>query len=73
MTSPRGHRLLIAGVSTRAAAESAAEAGFEVTALDAFGDLDQHRRVRALALPRDFTSRFTPVTSSEARGSSSLN
>ena len=40
-------RLLIAGISTRAAAESAARAGFEVTAIDAFGDLDQHPGVRA--------------------------
>ena len=34
--------VLVAGVSTRAAAESAARAGFRVTAIDAFGDLDQH-------------------------------
>jgi len=53
-------RVLIAGVSTRAAAESAARAGFAVTALDAFGDLDQHPSVRALSLPRDFGARFTP-------------
>jgi predicted ATP-grasp superfamily ATP-dependent carboligase len=47
------------GVSTRAAAESAARAGFDVTAVDAFGDLDQHPRVRSLSLPRDFGTRFT--------------
>jgi predicted ATP-grasp superfamily ATP-dependent carboligase len=52
--------VLIAGVSTRAAAASAAAAGFDVTALDAFGDRDQHPGVRALALPRDFGTRFTP-------------
>ena len=46
-------RVLIAGVSTRAAAESAAKAGFEVTAVDAFGDLDQHPAVRSVSLPRD--------------------
>ena len=40
-------KVLIAGVSTRAAAESAARAGFAVTAIDAFGDLDQHPSVRA--------------------------
>ena len=44
--------MLLAGASTRAAAESAARAGFAVTALDAFGDLDQHPSVRALAMPR---------------------
>jgi predicted ATP-grasp superfamily ATP-dependent carboligase len=46
------HRLLILGVSTRAAAESAAAAGFEVTALDVFADLDQHPRVHAVLVPR---------------------
>ena len=34
-------RVLIAGVSTRAAAESAVRAGFQVVTLDAYGDLDQ--------------------------------
>jgi predicted ATP-grasp superfamily ATP-dependent carboligase len=43
-------RVVIAGVSTRAAAESAAKAGFDVTAIDAFGDLDQHPAVRSLAV-----------------------
>lgn len=50
-------RVLVAGVSTRAAAESAARAGFVVTAIDAFGDLDQHASVRALSLGRSFTAR----------------
>ena len=49
--------MLIAGVSTRAAAESAARAGFDVTAIDAFGDLDQHPRVDARSLPGSFTAR----------------
>lgn len=47
-------RVLIAGTSTRAAADSAARAGFEVTAIDAFADLDQHPSVRALSMSRDF-------------------
>jgi len=47
------------GVSTRAMAESAARAGYAVTSLDAFGDLDQHRDVRALSLPRDVGLPFT--------------
>jgi predicted ATP-grasp superfamily ATP-dependent carboligase len=50
---------VIVGLSTRAAAESAARAGFEVTAIDAFADLDQHSRVRALSVRRDFGARFT--------------
>lgn len=45
--------VLIAGVSTRAAAESAALAGFDVTSLDAFADLDQATGVHAMSLPRD--------------------
>ena len=53
-------RVLIVGVSTRAAAESAARAGFEVIALDAYADLDQHPSVRALSLPRDFGTAFSP-------------
>jgi predicted ATP-grasp superfamily ATP-dependent carboligase len=47
--------LLIAGVSTRAAAESAARAGFAVCAIDAFADLDQHPLVRPRSLGPDFT------------------
>lgn len=39
MPSPRGP-LLIVGASTRAAAESAARSGFEVFAIDRFGDAD---------------------------------
>lgn len=47
--------VLIAGVSTRAAAESAARAGYAVTAIDAFGDLDQHPSVRVHALRDGFS------------------
>ncbi len=50
----------------RAAAESAARAGFEVTALDAFGDLDQHPSVRALSVPRDFGTRFSAAAAARA-------
>jgi uncharacterized protein len=52
-------RVVIAGVSTRAAAESALRAGFAVTALDGYADRDQHRGVRALSLPRDFGVAFS--------------
>lgn len=52
-------RVLVVGVSTRAMAESAARAGYAVTALDAFGDLDQHAGVRALSLARDFGVPFS--------------
>jgi predicted ATP-grasp superfamily ATP-dependent carboligase len=50
-------RVLIAGFSARAAAESAANAGFAVTAVDAFADLDQHPDVRTLTMPPG--TRFT--------------
>jgi uncharacterized protein len=49
-------RVLLAGVSTRAAAESAARAGFAVTAIDAFADADQHPAVHAQALRGRFSA-----------------
>jgi predicted ATP-grasp superfamily ATP-dependent carboligase len=52
--------LLLAGTSTRAAAEAAAQAGFRVTALDNFADLDQHADVRALSVSRQLGHRATP-------------
>jgi uncharacterized protein len=52
-------RVLVAGVSTRAMAESAARAGFDVTAIDAFADLDQHPSVKALSMARDFGAPFS--------------
>jgi predicted ATP-grasp superfamily ATP-dependent carboligase len=52
--------VLICGTSTRAAAESAARAGFAVTSIDGYADLDQHPSVRALSLPRDFHKPVTP-------------
>src|SRR5262245_55257120 len=51
--------VLIAGVSTRAAAYSAARAGFAVTAIDAFGDLDHHPSVNVLSIPRDLGEPFS--------------
>lgn len=59
-------RVIIAGVSTRAAAESAAKAGFAVTAIDAFGDLDQHPAVRSLSLPPDTSTRFSAHAAADA-------
>jgi predicted ATP-grasp superfamily ATP-dependent carboligase len=58
--------VLICGASTRAAAESAARAGFVVTALDGYADLDQHPSVRALSLPRDFDRPMTPRAAARA-------
>src|SRR5262245_567227 len=58
--------VLIVGVSTRAAAESAARAGFRVTSIDAFADLDQHPSVRTLSMTRDFGRRFTAAAVARA-------
>ena len=63
------------GVSTRAAAESAARAGFAVTAIDAFGDLDQHPSVRAVSLAARLYARARrrapPAASSATRSCTS--
>lgn len=64
--SPPLRRVLIVGVSVRAAADSAARAGYAVTALDAFGDLDQHALANAIALPRDLGVRFTARAAARA-------
>ena len=55
----RAARVLIAGVSTRALARSAARAGYEVTAIDAFGDVDLRAVASVVALTRE-TGGFTP-------------
>jgi len=47
-----GATVVIAGLSVRAAAESAARAGYVVTAIDAFGDLDLERWACVLPAPR---------------------
>lgn len=54
-------RVLVAGVSTRAIAESAARAGFAVTSIDAFADLDQHPTVRAISLHDRYSARAAAV------------
>ena len=51
--------VLIAGLSTRAIAGSAVRAGFSVTTIDAFADLDMHPSVRAVSLPRDFSLQYS--------------
>ena len=58
--------VLIAGASTRAAAESAARAGYAVTAFDAYGDLDHHPAVHVVSLPRDLNVRFSVSAAARA-------
>jgi predicted ATP-grasp superfamily ATP-dependent carboligase len=60
------NRVLIAGLSTRAAADSAARAGFSVTAIDAFGDLDLHPSVQGVSLPRDLGMPFSAPAAARA-------
>ena len=45
-------RVLIAGVSTRGLAESAARAGYDVLAVDGFGDLDLRARAQSVMVTR---------------------
>ncbi|HEV2751180.1 MAG TPA: ATP-grasp domain-containing protein [Gemmatimonadales bacterium] len=52
-------RVLIAGVSTRGFAESATRAGYEVVAVDGFGDLDLRARARTVTLARGQGGRFS--------------
>jgi predicted ATP-grasp superfamily ATP-dependent carboligase len=60
--------VLIAGISTRALAESAARAGYGVVAVDGFGDLDL-RRVAEVRVARDARGRFSARAAvREARG-----
>ena len=59
-------RVLVAGVSTRAAAASAAEAGYDVVAIDGYADRDQHQRVHALSLPRDAGVPFSAAAAAAA-------
>ncbi|HVH29549.1 MAG TPA: ATP-grasp domain-containing protein [Vicinamibacterales bacterium] len=66
MTEDR--QVVIAGVSTRAAAESAALAGYRVKAIDAFGDLDQHTGVRSISLGRGFSARAAARTAAGTPG-----
>jgi predicted ATP-grasp superfamily ATP-dependent carboligase len=50
--------VLLAGVSTRALAESAARAGYRVIAVDAFGDADLRAVAEVVPLPRSGERRY---------------
>jgi predicted ATP-grasp superfamily ATP-dependent carboligase len=53
-------RVLIAGVSTRAMTESAVRAGYDVSAIDAFGDLD-HQAGTLISFARDLGARYNAL------------
>lgn len=58
-------RLVVAGVTTRPLAASAARAGWLVTAADAFGDLDL-RACAEVVVPRSGDGSFDPATAAAA-------
>jgi predicted ATP-grasp superfamily ATP-dependent carboligase len=58
-------RLVVAGVTTRPMASSAARAGWAVTAVDAFGDLDLRACAAVVALRRE-DGRFDPAAAARA-------
>ncbi|MBA3554672.1 MAG: ATP-grasp domain-containing protein [Gemmatimonadales bacterium] len=57
--------MVIAGVTTRAFAGSAARAGYRVTAVDGFGDLDLRALADVIALTRE-SGGFTPGAAADA-------
>jgi len=59
-------RILILGLSTRAIAESAVRAGYDVLTLDYFGDRDQRELVENYSLMRDFRPGFSAQALLEA-------
>jgi predicted ATP-grasp superfamily ATP-dependent carboligase len=63
-THPR--HVLIAGVTTRAIAVSAARAGYRVTAVDAFGDLDLRAVADVITLGSTPGTRFDPLAAAIA-------
>jgi predicted ATP-grasp superfamily ATP-dependent carboligase len=66
MTEARRGHVLVAGVTTRALAISAARAGYKVTALDAFGDLDLRAAAEVILLRPEPKTRFTPLEAAGA-------
>ncbi len=62
---PRGH-VLIAGVTTRALATSAAKAGYTVTAIDAFGDRDLEAIARVIVACCRPGQRYDPLQAAAA-------
>jgi predicted ATP-grasp superfamily ATP-dependent carboligase len=65
MAKTETRRVVIAGVSTRALSVSAARAGYQVTAIDPFGDLDLRAVARVKALRRDNGAEFSPLAAAK--------
>lgn len=58
-------RVILAGVTTRAMAASAIAAGHQVSAVEAFGDLDHPAAGSVTALPRDLPVRFSAARAAQ--------
>ena len=66
MIETRPGHVLIAGVTTRAIAVSAARAGYQVTAVDAFGDLDLRAVAEVITPGSTPGTRFDPLAAATA-------
>ncbi len=66
VSEPEPARVLIAGVSTRALAASAVRAGYRVTAVDAFADLDLRRIAEVIALRQEHRTRYSALAAATA-------
>lgn len=68
-----GPKVLIAGVSTRSFAVSARKAGYRVTAIDAFGDLDLRAAADVIALRPEFQVQYSPLAAVAAAAAVRVN
>jgi len=68
MIRPAGGHVLVVGVTTRALARSAARAGYRVSAIDAFGDMDLEAVARVIAPSPAGGRRFEPDLAAELAG-----
>ena len=66
MIETHSRHVLVAGVTTRAIAVSAAHAGYKVTAVDAFGDLDLRAVADVITLGAAPGTRFDPLAAAIA-------
>lgn len=61
--------VVVAGVTARALAISAARAGYRVTAVDAFGDLDLRAAADVIVVTSNGSQRYSPPAAAEAAAS----
>ena len=66
MDDSAAEQVVVAGISTRALAASAARAGYRVTAVDAFGDMDLRRDVAVISGLREGGAHFRPMAAAVA-------